>query len=225
MSKLSSTRITAGISLKGGEAQLQEIIKRDIADRAFRNKSLIASTISPAVQELVSRQIRNSPTVTSLTSGILRDEFGLNAVDAEATTSDIISELTSRISVVASGKSSLYALGFSIRMFPVTEELIDKITTGQYVSSRGKNVQWLEWLLTRGGEVVLPEYHLFNGAAGSTRSGGDSIMIASGRRGDAFRIDHEHSGTVDDNFITRSIEEVHPQIIQIIANAVMGVIK
>jgi len=225
-SKSSRAKTAVNISFDGVESQLQNIIYRDVSKRMLKKKSLIVSMVSPAVQRLVSRQITNSSTVRSLTSGVLRDEFGLNSVDAEATTADIISELTSKISVVSSSASSLYALGFSIRMFPVTEELLKKITTGRYVTNKGRNVEWLEWLLTRGSEVVLPEYRLFKDAAGNTRSGGESIMIDTGsRKRGAFRVTPEYSGTPDDNFITRCIEEIHPQIIQIITSAVMGVMK
>ena len=42
--------------------------------------------------------------------------------------------------------------------------------------ARGGNVDWLEWLLTRGTQVVIGDFWLFEHARGFTRSGGSSIM-------------------------------------------------
>jgi hypothetical protein len=82
-------------------------------------------------------------------------------------------------------------------------------------------VDWLEWLLTRGTQVVIGDFWLFEHARGSTRSGGSSIMrrIENIPR-EPFRVDPNFSGTIDDNFITRAIQSQSDELLRVLGSAV-----
>ena len=79
-------------------------------------------------------------------------------------------------------------------------------------------LDWLNWLLTRGDDIIVGDYS-FVERTGSGRSGlGD--MVAGGM----FRIPPEYSGTGDDNFITRTLrgETITDKILQVLERDILS---
>lgn len=73
-------------------------------------------------------------------------------------------------------------------------------------SSRGGQVDWLEWLLTAGTSEVISNYRVLYGPFGMYSRTGEAIMVPSKRGG--FKFEPEHAGTIDDNWITRSLNKI-----------------
>lgn len=191
---------------------------------AIMNKALpkIQSSIKPEISEIVLRSLNESQTVQSLLSGKLKDDFGLFGNVVATTVGNIVSVISNGLQVKLE-KSSQAGSIVSVKLDILPYSDFDKIISvaGGSVPSRGGNVDWLEWLLTRGTQVVIGDYWIFPHAKGFTRSGGTSIMrkIESAPR-DPFRVDPNFSGTLEDNFITRAIQSKSKDFMNVLGNAI-----
>lgn len=82
--------------------------------------------------------------------------------------------------------------------------------------NRGYSLPWLEWLLLMGNAVIIPSHQVVFGPNPNSRTG-FAVMrnVGSGY----WKVPAEFSGTISDNWITRSLESVSPQIQQLVERA------
>lgn len=197
-------------------------VKRDLIKKMNSLLPVIKSEIKPKVSKLILTQLNESSTVKSLLSGKLKDDFGLFGNVVNVTVNNIVDEISNGIdlSINISNKSdgilttTLYILPYSD--FPKIASV-----AGASLPSKGGNVDWLEWLLARGTQVVIGDFWMFPYAKGRTRSGGSSVMkkIESKPRS-PFRVDPSYAGTLTDNFITRTIQSINDDILKILQQAI-----
>lgn len=182
------------------------------------NIGKITANVKPKISSIIGLALNNSDTVRSLLSGKLKDDFGLFGNVVDTTIGNIINYISNNIKIhVDKSSSTAIALTITVEILSGDFKKIILVPGGSY-PSRGGQVDWLEWLITRGTQVVVGDYWLFPYAKGFTRSGGNSIMkkIGSTQR-EAFRVDPDYAGTIDDNFITRAIEGTGSEIINAVA--------
>jgi hypothetical protein len=80
---------------------------------------------------------------------------------------------------------------------------------------RGYSLPWLKWLLLDGTAIIIDNYTVTMGYNKYSRTGG-AVMT---RTGGAWRVPPQYSGTMDDNWITRSIENSKDEIDNLIIRA------
>lgn len=182
----------------------------------------IKSEIKPKISNIILNQLNKSDTVQSLLSGKLKDDFGLFGNVAKVTLTNIIIEISEGIELnIESSQKSGSIITTTLDILPYSD--FDKIISvaGGSFPSMGGNVDWLEWLLTRGTQVVIGDYWIFPYAKGKTRSGGNSIMkMIESKPRRPFRVDPNYAGTIEDNFITRAVESVRDDISKVLLEAV-----
>jgi hypothetical protein len=197
-------------------------IREDLNKKIQSSIQKITQDVKPKISTIISKALNDSNTVQSLLSGKLKDDFGLFGNVVNVTMVNIIKEIANNISIkISLSNKSNAILTTTLEILP-TEDYAKIISVpGGSFPSRGGNVDWLEWLLLRGTQVVIGDFWIFRNAKGFTRSGGNSIMkrIESVPR-EPFRVDPNHAGTVDDNFITRSIQSVSDDILNALAASV-----
>lgn len=202
------------------EALFYEAVNGVIIDKVRGSLGEISRTINPQILIILSLALRNSPTSQSLLSGKLKDDFGLFGNVAETAITNIIDFIASGSKVkVDVSKTSKSLLSVSIVLPTGDIGSIVNVPGGSY-PSKGGEVKWLEWLLTKGTEVVISNFWLYPYAKGFTRSGGSSIMIKLVNQGEPFRVDPDHAGTPDDNFLTRAIEPYADRILTVAIDAI-----
>ena len=77
-----------------------------------------------------------------------------------------------------------------------------------YETEKGTKIEWLKWLLEAGNQDVIFGYKIRYGVdVGRT---GDAVMIKS--RQANWRVPPEFSGTIDNNFITRSLSNIEQDL-------------
>jgi len=69
--------------------------------------------------------------------------------------------------------------------------------TANFTTEKKENLPWLEWLLLRGDQVIISDYHI---APGRGRAGGQ-IMVQKG----SWSVPVEFRGTDDNNFANRAV--------------------
>jgi len=194
------------------------IISSDFNKKVGGNLPKIASKVKPQVSKIISDALYSSPTTQSLLSGSLRDDFGLYGNVANITINNIIKHFSENIELnIKSGGKNMAAV-ILIDVMPSNFETVAKLPVGYFLSSKQRPVPWLDWLITKGTQVVVGDFWMYDNAKGRTRSGGNKVMIPIGRKAkEPFRVDPSHAGTIDDNFITRALDPVADDIIRIIA--------
>jgi len=182
----------------------------------------IKSEIRPEISKIILTSLNQSNTVQSLLSGKLKDDFGLFGNVVKVTLDNIIDKISEGIELnVEVSTKSKSIVRTTLNILPYAD--FDKIISvaGGSFPSKGGNVDWLEWLLTRGTQVVIADYWIFPYAKGRTRSGGNSIMkMIESKPRQPFRVDPNYAGTIEDNFITRAVQSARDDISKVLLEAV-----
>lgn len=183
------------------------------ADLKARVKS-IRKPAKEKIAALIERELVASHTVKSLILGQIRHDFGLTVEKAENAVISMISYMSKNIQILS--KFNKTSTTITINLLPIDKEFIESIVGGKFTSYKNGIptgiVDWADWLITKGTQVVITGFHEETDAANSGRSGGNTIMKSGG----IFRVEPQHAGTEDDNFITRAIYPKAEAILQIV---------
>lgn len=164
------------------------------------------------VKILIREALYNSPEVDSLldeTYGSLKSQFGLTDEEAIEAVDEMINLVLKEISlslVTAAPKKELLG-SILINIGEINFATFSSLPHAKYISPRsGEEIPWMEWLLTKGKQVVVTDWHMIegNGRAGA-------IMVPRG----VFRVE-KYDGTPSDNLITRAIERSREAILAVI---------
>lgn len=204
-----------------------EAAKKEFITKITKTLPDISNSIKPSISRLIGSAMSSSSTVRSLLSGKLKDDFGLSGDLASKAIINIIEYISKNITIEIKQSTKSGGIMSLIIHLPIgnVQDLVN-IDGGSYVSSgngkfsKGGPVDWMEWLLTKGTQVVIGDFWLYPYAKGNTRSGGSSVMLKLVNQGEPFRVDPNYAGTETDNFITRAIEPHAKEIMNIAADAV-----
>lgn len=173
----------------------------------------ITVSAEEAVRILIRRVLENNETIKALTDGFLRGDFGLEYDVAVTAVAAIIEMVMSKITTEVQTNKKANTIKISVGAIGLAD--IATIPGFSYVSVPSEDeIPWLEWLLTRGTEIVVDDYHV-KYKEGIGRSG-----FAEMRDGEFFRVDPQHSGKIGNNFITRAIEGAKPEIAKILSDSI-----
>ena len=195
--------------------QLQEAIRTHIRKKATKTYAQVQQLVDSKVKKLIKENLTSSNVVMSVINGKLRGDFGLSFPAAKRAVDRIVNYISENIelSVKYSYRGKNVAT-FSLNLLPMGVKELSMLPEGNYTSTGkfgGGDVSWLTWLLTKGTQVVVGDFYVFDEPEGKTRSG-DAVMQKANKNGQPFRVDSGFSGTEDDNFVTRALEPIIPQI-------------
>lgn len=162
----------------------------------------LITSIRPSLVEYVENKLRKGPNDTyySLDIGQLRKDFGFRP--GENAGERVVKEVSKSIRINRTGPNSSSLGGIRLQLLKDgIEFLLDK-DFGAY-DSNGNTVDWLRWLLTAGDTIVIADYEVIYKDAPQSRSG--YALMISPKMSKGFRVDPAHSGTIDDNWITRAL--------------------
>tara|TARA_Y100001938_G_C8081776_1_gene429588 strand:+ start:76 stop:690 length:615 start_codon:yes stop_codon:yes gene_type:complete len=197
------TESARAIALKINKA-LAQIFNKRISGQS--------KTIEARIKPLVAAALLSSPEIRSLSSGTLRVDFGLT----QDPSADIVSAITNSLSVQAQkaiASSSGIKGGVLITLQPTDYSNLFSLPTAVQITEKGEVLPWLEWLLTLGQQVIIANFGVEYGSHG--RTGGGHMVPNSV----PFKVNSQYAGTIDNNFITRAISPISPQIQNIIIKA------
>ena len=199
-------RITVTLKLLETVEQIEKKILKSIARQMDKSIRLAIPSAITDLKSFIYETISNSREVQSLLGGELRGSLGLTESKAQGA--------VEQISLMVSQAIALDYTPIKARGTGFTGKLILKIqprhfqnvlgisesTTSYYSTRYGTliELQWLDWLLMRGDDIIVTAFEFEPKSAG--RSGMGVMKI-----GGSWRVPPEFSGTKEDNFITRSI--------------------
>ena len=166
------------------------------------------------LSNLIKTALMQEPEYSSLISGQLRSEFGIENIDSV----DVAINNIANSIVIEKKEISINNLGLSggIDIKIINNQdyggALNDISAFVVDSARGYSLPWLEWLLLKGNSIIIRNYEVKYGQNPRSRSG-DAIMISSQSN---WRVPPEYAGTVRDNWTTRAINRVDNDIVKII---------
>lgn len=197
-------------------------LQRDVVKKFKKIIPQIKSEIKPKISSIVLDKLKQSDTVQSLLSGKLKDDFGLFGNVVNVTIKNIIDKISEGIELnIDFSQKSGSIVTTTLDILPYSDFPKIASVAGASFPSAGGNVDWLEWLLARGTQVVIGDYWIFPYAKGRTRSGGTSVMkMIESKPRQPFRVDPNYAGTLTDNFITRAIESTKDDVSKVLLESV-----
>lgn len=192
------------ISLKILETQEQitKEILRNLLPQVTDYMDNSINIIKKELPEIIKLSILKSPEYDSILSGSLKYEFGI--IDSSSKLNGLIEIWTKNI-VTTYNKPSISGSQikskFSIQM--IKADYSDVLGTDYATmvdTERGYSLPWLKWLLLDGNQIIIDNSSIVFGSNNFSRTG-YAIMAPGG----SWRVPSFFSGTVDDNWITRSI--------------------
>lgn len=181
-----------------------------VLDKAL---SSTVKSIEPKIKSLFKTALQNEPEYSSLINGELRKEFGIeNTNNVDIAINNIVNSIDLSIVKISMGNFGLTG-GMQINIVPKDlAGIIDHNSAFVIDTERGYSLPWLEWLLTRGGQIIVRNFEIKYGANPRSRSG-DAVMISSGSN---WRVPSQFTGTSSNNWITRALSTIEDKILKLL---------
>ena len=183
------------------------------------------NAIVPKIQEtarnLLRVSLQTSPEYLDLLGGRLQTELGV--VDPSSALLALTERLVQSVSVVSKGATiKNKQISAVIRLTASPSNFSEDVKhLGVYTTRKGSKIPWLDWLLNYGDQIIVRDYDVdfsapaFSRTGGAIMSGAGSIFGNTTANSDGgWRVPPEFSGTADNNFITRSVDQIAPQLEQ-----------
>ncbi len=195
-------------NLLHSDSELAGILLDNIA--IVLNNGLVGAVndIKWQVGDMIIRRLESSEAYQSMLNGNLRIDFGLES--PAAVLGPMIVQLASEIEVVPRqitrrGSRNFLRGGMDIRLIRSDYPVIRQGYASYISKPSMERIPWLEWLLQRGGDVVVPTHYVrYSSKAFFSRSGGGYMRPTIQNRG--FQVEDRFRGYKGgDNWITRAL--------------------
>jgi hypothetical protein len=183
------------------EERLAKYIEREIISQMYDRLKSGMSYIQAIVSQKIWAQFQSSFEVHNLIDGDLRYDLGLTQNEAVNVVERIAQILSEDIQVAVKREPYGATMTVSFVKYPYLEIL--NIPEATFTSKSGHEIEWLLWLLEKGNDILVQDYHVQYQQSSKSRSGG-AFMFRSG----IFRIPPQFAGTLYDNFITRAFTDI-----------------
>ena len=198
------------IKITETDRSFQSKINRALSKEINNSLRGVASKVQSEVTSIVEAALSVSPEIGELSNGVLKAEFGLTSDP----TSQLVSAIASSVKVVADKVGPDLKGGFTLTIQPTDYSNLLSLSVAEQKIEDGGTIPWLDWLLTLGDSIVIASFGVEFGNYGRT----GLARMAEGFA--PYKVNSAYSGTRDDNFITRAISRVLPEIKQVIFKAI-----
>lgn len=187
---------------------------REVLDNAIRKS---VPRITNDMKAMMVDALMSEPEYSSLISGKLRADFGIRDTSV---VNQIVNRLAETITVTTKPiniKSNGLTGGLTVQMIPSTDFggiIFQDIA--QTKDDKGYSLPWLEWLLLQSNKTIVKNYEVQYGSSPYSRSG-MALMIKSNSD---WRVPPEFAGSTNNNWTTRAIEKLEPQVYALIKNTI-----
>jgi hypothetical protein len=206
------------INLIENNSEIQKRILNALSPQIQTYLTKIEKQISSEIPKIVINGIKNQPEYSAIVSGRLQYEFGIQ--DPQNKLNDILNTIESSLKVtIRQPQTGGSRINGTIKLQMVQSNFADLLSLGSasFVSEKGSQINWLDWLLTQGDSTIIAGYSFIAGSFPTSRTGGGIMMEFESS---FWRVPPEYAGTTRDNWITRGIESVTSQIQKELENIV-----
>lgn len=187
-------------SIKLNEGEFYSACNEELLKVISNTISFIIRSTRKDYIEVIKNCLRNDPdqTYDALVGGLLRADLGL--ADGMSEAEAVISAVANSVELRKTKATRNTLGGISLVVLRNGIESLLDLPIASYVSN-GQEVEWLKWLLTSGDEIVVANYSVLYGSNFPTSRTGQAIM----GKGKGFKIRGEHSGNINQNWITKAL--------------------
>jgi len=162
--------------------------------------------------------LENCPEIKSLKGGLLQAELGPIKTDVDIIIKNIINEIVSTFEFKVDYYNSVYVrpkLQITMSVFPYNSitKLINDIGAS-YKTDKSVNIPWLEWLLLRGDVPIISNYYV--STSGNLLNSRTGLAVMKRSKTSAWRVPPQFSGVEKNNFITRALDNVADNVVDIL---------
>lgn len=211
--------IDAKIEIKESEQQIVRKITVAVRDHLNEKFPRAINPIKKMVKKKLFDSLVDSPEYNAIAAGNLRIELGL--VDGEGRLLDIIDQWIRDVEVkfkrFRAGNSGLTG---GITITAVKSDYFDVLglSEAELITDKGEELPWLQWLLLEDTNIIIADYEVKFGL-GRGRTGGGNMVP-----GGEWSIPSQFAGGQGDNFVTRAIEIIQPDLEREVADIIKGII-
>lgn len=204
------------LTLVESSKQIQAKISRAILKEVNKSINRAAVRMVGPIRKAVKEALLDQPEVLSLGGGQLAGEFGLpNGRDS---IENIIDLWVNNITVVkknASSRGGQISAGLTITMIQRDYKDVLSSSFASVRTAKGQELPWLEWLLRFGDKTIIRDFEVsfHPGRLARSRSG---IAIMVGGKSKRWKVPPQFSGTPQNNFVTRALDDVQDDILKIV---------
>lgn len=203
------SNMSINLSIKNGNKDLSQQLVKHLALEIRDYFENVFNKIKSKLSSIIIEAIKNSPEYQSLLNGKLKAEFGLPDSDNRINSILNFWENTSfEFSNVMATGNKLKGK-FSLNMIQSDFADVLSLSESIFTTEKGTDLNWLEWLLLFGDKVIIKDYEVELGSNPRSRTG--LAVMKKTLRG-KWRVPPEYSGTINNNWITRSIDSVSSEI-------------
>ena len=201
------------IRILESDRQISALINRGLASAFDKTMRQNIPALKTKMRSIISGALYNSHEIRSLSGGTLMADFGLTSDPSHNIVSSVVSSMAITTKRTTSSSSTIRG-GFTLTLQPSDYTNLLSLPSAQQLIDGG-SIPWLEWLLTLGDSIIIANFGVEYGPFGRT---GKAHMTESAK---PFKVNSSFSGTPNNNFITRAVQSVSPQI----ETAIIGVLK
>lgn len=189
--------------------KIYEAIVQELNKRVFKNKNNVTTRLQNAVKRWVGAQPEIASLRANSSAGSLGAQFGLTSATSDMIADIIISAVAG--SMVVKIQPIKKTLKGTLEINFQRDDFINLLSlqSGHVLTEKGTDLHWLDWLLIKGDTAIITGYTYIPGPLG--RSGGGEMNI-----GGLWRVPPEFSGTITNNFITRSFKGTEKETAEIL---------
>jgi hypothetical protein len=188
-------------------SKIEKEINSIIAKQAFSVLKKRKEAIRTKIVNIVAKSLSTSPTLDELVNGKLKYDFGLEFNPVPDIIYAVSNSVSLGINPIGDKRFKKQSL-VTLYVQPRTYNNLLSLAIAEQDIDRGETIPWLKWLLLEGDEIIIFDYEVEYGT-GFGRSGGARMKKSNG----FFKVNPAHSGTRDDNFITKAISAASDEII------------
>ena len=192
-----------------------EIIKtvlsslKPIVSNVFsKAKISIINDIKPTIRQAIESQ----PEYQSLIGGELKYQLGIPDKSIVDSIVDIwvnnINVENKPIKIQGSSLSGGFVISLLVSDY---SDVLSSASSSITDTNTGSVIPWLEWLLIRGGDILIADYAVKIGPNPRSRTG-MAIMVSS--FGENYRIPAQYAGTENNNWVYRAISQIDESTIK-----------
>lgn len=178
-------------------------------------RKMVGKAITKAIPEIKTKisqfieiAIKSSPEYEAMINGKLKAELGF--INGHSMVDPIIKAVSENVVIDFDSVSTL-----TVRFIQEDHADILGLPTASYMSNEYE-INWLEWLLTRGYDIIIADYKIKYGITDRSRSK-MAIMIAGG----VWQVPSEYAGFIGYNFLTRAFDNSEHIVHSIIKDAIL----
>ena len=195
------------------EKEIEKAVLKALLDDASKIMTTASKRLTKKLPIIIETAITSQPEYSSLTGGILKDQFGLTN---PTTKIDSLLDIWSNINVTYKKPTiSASQIKSNLSIVAIKSDYSDALASAaaEQVTKKGQSLQWLDWLLNQGDRIIIKEYELVSGKGRAGKVG--MRKNVKGKWG----VPSQFAGSPNNNWITRAIQSVSSIIDRTLAEA------